>query len=284
VKVRSEVRVRLEVLFTPLHKKAAKGSLPSIGFLSDELVRALDRARKGAKSITIGQNVARAFATAAVDIWSRSVHSFLISCSLTKASPIWASATGYYSSHYSIRAIAHLLGYFQLFRKKCIIVLNVSGGSYSCEIQAKHAADREHRFYWRVVKEHPQFASDLVFTTNESRTDTTEVGHRDRANYSDHVGHIPKFQVVGEDELKQRIAHISQIRFDALPSPRLSSFPDVESVQVVAYHRIVRFRQLLDEGVGVSNRFWSVHRQPSWVGDLMNFQVTAPGGLHAMAN
>ena len=44
------------------------------------------------------------FAMAAVKMWLRAVHSFLISVSLTKASPIWSSVAGYYSSHYSIRA------------------------------------------------------------------------------------------------------------------------------------------------------------------------------------
>lgn len=287
MKIDPDVENRLRVFFGPLQKRAARGSVPRMGFLSKELTQAIDKAGNAGKraiTIAIPQKVAVAFATAAVDIWLRAVHSFLISCALTDASPIWASATGYYSSHYSVRAIAHLLGYFQLFRKKRIVVLDGSGCGYSCQVQSKGAGDREHRFYWRVVKEHRQFASDPLFTANDTGGDATDVGHRDRANYADHLGHLPSFEVIDKDKLKLRIAQISKILFDAPPIPRLGSFPDVESVQVVAYHRIVRFRQLLDEGVGVKNRFWNVHRKPQWVGDMMDFQLTAPGGLQAMAN
>jgi hypothetical protein len=266
---------------------AAKGSVPCMGFLSKELINAIDKAGnagKGTIRIAIPPKVAVAFATAAVDIWLRAVHGFLISCALTGASPIWASATGYYSSHYSVRAIAHLLGYFQLFRKKRIVALNVSGPGYSCQVQSKGAGDREHRFYWRVVKQHPQFASDGLFTQNEAGTEATDVGHRDRANYADHVAQHPNFQVMSLEVLRQRIAYISQIRFDTPPIPRISRFPDIEAVQVVAYHRIVRFRQLLDESIGPKNRFWNVHRQPSWTEGLINFQLTEQGGLQGMAN
>lgn len=282
--VDSDVKKRLRALFTPLHTRAAKGSVPSMGYLSEQLAKAMDKAGTDKTTISIPPKVVVAFATAAVDIWLRSVHSFLISCALTKASPIWASATGYYSSHYSVRAIAHLLGHFQLFRRKRIVVLDVSRSGYACQVQSKGAGDREHRFYWRAVKQHPQFASDPLFTRNETDKDATDVGHRDRANYADHVGQVPNLQVTDLAELKHRISQISQIRFDAPPIPRLAKFPDVEAVQVVAYHRIVRFRQLLDEGVGVQNRFWSVHRQPSWTSGLIDFQLTTPGGLQAVAN
>jgi hypothetical protein len=291
----SDVTKRLQALFQPLHQQAAKGSMPPIGFLSERLSTALDGVGSNVTTIVIKKEVAVAFATAAVDIWLRAVHSFLISCALTEASPIWASTTGYYASHYSVRALAHVLGYFLLFRKTLIVTLDVTGGKYSCHVQSKGAKGREHRFYWRAVKQHPQFASDPFFTQNEpnrtrnkSRADKTDVGndvgHRDRANYADHVGTLPIFQVIELERLKQRVVKISKMPFDAPPIPRPALFPDVASVQIVAYHRIVRFRQLLDEAIGARNRFWSVHRNPSWAKDVIDFQLTEWGGLQGVTN
>lgn len=60
------------------------------------------------------------------------------------------------------------------------------------------------------------------------------------------------------------------------PIPNADSYPDIESVQLIAYHRLVRFRMFLDEILGSSNRFWSVHRKPSWALDYLNFQVIQP--------
>src|SRR6266700_8258347 len=46
-----------------------------------------------AASKDIDAKSASFFATAAVDIWLRGVHSFLVSASLSETSPIWASVT-----------------------------------------------------------------------------------------------------------------------------------------------------------------------------------------------
>ena len=66
------------------------------------------------------------------------------------------------------------------------------------------------------------------------------------------------------------------------PLPRFSKFPDLEYVQVIAYHRIVRFRQLLDEVLGGKNRFWNVHRSPSFSVGYVDFQLVEGGALTPM--
>jgi hypothetical protein len=58
--------------------------------------------------------------------------------------------------------------------------------------------------------------------------------------------------------------------------PRTDDFPDTVSVQFVAYHRIVKFRRLLDEILGSKNRFWKVQRNPHWCPAGMNFSVVDP--------
>jgi len=228
--------------------------------------------------------MAAMFTTAAVEIWMRAVHSFLISASLTGASPIWASAAGYYSSHYSVRAFAHLLGYFQLYRRKRIARLELHAGKFVCYFDPKQATDREHRFYWKVVKQDQHFAADPLFTENDPEVDASDVGHRDRANYADHVCQLPKFRPLDVGSLRERVQFISDITFTVPPLPKRSKFPDVEGVQVVAYHRVVRFRQFLDAVLGGGNRFWTVHRSPSWTDGMIDFQLADQATLSSFYN
>jgi len=215
------------------------------------------------------------FTTAAVDIWMRSVHSFLVSASLTEVSPIWASVAGYYSSHYAVRALAHLLGFFQLFSRKRIARLELGGGNYVCTFNPKKAGEREHRIYWQIVKDDRHFSADPFFTEYNPAIDESDVAHRDRANYADHLSPMfPIFRPLNAETLRSRIDRISEIPFTSPPIPRVSRYPDVESVQIIAYHRLVRFRDLVDSVVGNGNRFWNVHRNPTWARDYMDFQLT----------
>src|SRR4051794_22938270 len=99
----------LVATFGPLIGRGEGHPFPGPRTLTN-LLEHLAPPKNGEKNLD--RDAAACFATAAVDIWLRAVHSFLISASLTESSPIWASISGYYSSHYSVRAIAHLLGYF----------------------------------------------------------------------------------------------------------------------------------------------------------------------------
>src|SRR5258707_1288637 len=101
------LRARIVATFLPLNDVAAVGAFPPPRTLSEDLEKSIPKGKSADANIT--QRSASHFATAAVDIWLRSVHSFLVSASLTETSPMWASVVGYYASHYSVRGLAHLL-------------------------------------------------------------------------------------------------------------------------------------------------------------------------------
>ena len=83
-------------------------------------------------------------------------------------------------------------------------------------------------------------------------------------------------------ELQERVQFISQIEFETPPIPRPDKPRDTDSVQIVAYHRIVKFRQCLDEALGSNNnRFWGVYRNVSWASGVIDFQLVEQGGLRA---
>ncbi len=238
----------------------------------------------GSQTIAVRPQIATSFATASVDMWLRGVHSFLISASLTTASPIWASVSGYYASHYVVRALAHLLGHFLLFKRGRIVQLELTGGKHYCSFARKDRTDREHAIYWKRVKADIHFRDDPFFTNNlpDSGSDTSDVKHRDHANYADSLSrYYPLFRPLNENSMKIRVGAISQIEITDPPIPQIGEFPDLDNVQLIAYHRIVRYRQFVDEIVGPSNRFWQVHRNPSFATSMLNFQITQPTGLAA---
>jgi hypothetical protein len=177
-----------------------------------------------------------------------------------------------------------LLGYFQLFQKKQIVQLEINHGKFLCSFDPKQRSEREHRFYWQKVKQHPYFNTDPLFTTNDSGQEVSDVRHRNLANYADHVFQPFNFRAVDLETLKRRVDFISQITFDAPPIPSLDRFPDIRSVQVVAYHRLVKFRLFLDSILGEGNRFWKVHRNPSWAREIMHFRLTEQGGLVSLGD
>jgi hypothetical protein len=275
------LQVHITRAFAPLSDQAAAVAFPPPGSLSRALKAAMPPGSAGLPTAYTSRAVAKMFTTAAVDIWMRAVHSFLISASLTEVSPIWASVAGYYSSHYAVRSIAHLLGFFQLFSEKRIVQLQFQGGQYLCSFNRKTKLDREHRFYWKVVKLNPLFAADPFFTQNDSLIDDSDVGHRDRANYADHLSQFRVFRPLDAIALKARIERISEIEIKSPPIPRISQCPDVESVQIMSYHRLVRFRDLVDTIIGNSNRFWNVHRNPAWAREFMDFQLTEEATLRS---
>jgi hypothetical protein len=258
--------------FRRLNLQAA-GSFPGAGALSDALNRVAPAKSATPALVPLQQGPAAMFPKAGVDCWMRAVHSFLVSAALTDISPIWASVAGYYSSHYSVRAIAHILGHFQLFRAGQIVQRELSGSQLQCTYSRKNGGDREHRVYWKFVKANSLFASDPLFTENDSSQDPSDAGHRDFANYKDFLQDFPTFHPLDRAQVRQRIQKISSIEFTAPPIPSVSRYPDVESVQVVAYHRLVRFRELLDEILVGDNNFWTVHRNPPWARDLIDYQL-----------
>lgn len=261
-------------MFSGLHRRSAADAIPPPGTLSAKLTRIVEKASGSTSSIDAA--TLAYFATASVEMWHRSVHSFIISASLTRASPLWASVTGYYSSHYATRAFAHLLGYFHLHTKKRILQVEVNGSRYLCHIIKKQGGDREHKFYWKTVKTHSRFAADPFFTGNDESQPRSDSGHRCKANYADHINRFPSFQVLDEVYLKERVEKISSIELSAAPIPKTDSYPDIENVQLMAYHRMVKYRKFVDEVLGGANRFWKVQRCPGWRPVFLDFQIVEP--------
>src|SRR5467141_2465107 len=179
MKIDASLRSRIKADFERLSNVAAKKAFPP----PDSLSQALDKVvPAGSRKVVAKRNVlpatANMFTTAAVNMWMRAVHSFLISASLTSVSPIWASVAGYYSSHYSVRALAHLLGSFRLFTGKRLVRLQFRTGGHVCSFDPK--AGREHEIYWTIVKADQHFSTDPFFTQGNP-----EVAHRDWAQYID---------------------------------------------------------------------------------------------------
>ena len=265
---------QIKLLFRRLNNTQANNAFPSPSTLSLMLNNEVDKAKaSGNMQFHINEQNASYFATAAVEMWQRAVHSFLISASLTKASPIWASVSGYYSSHYTIRAFAHLFGYFLLYRKnKCSIELNASAGSYTCNINTKALDDGEHRFYWKKTKSNNLLSSNSFYTINDRNLSVSDSAHRNKANYHDHLDRFPQFQILDNEVLKQRVNIISSMTLYDAPIPDADNYPDLDSVQVIAYYRLSNFRMILDDIVH-PNRFWDVQRNPSWCPDYLKFQL-----------
>lgn len=275
-----ELQAQIKSAFLPLNKSGAR-TFPSGMSLSLALEQ-LAPSGKASANKTVDPEIAQLFATASVDIWLRALHSLVISASLTASSPIWAAVSGYYASHYAIRALAHALGYFQLYKKKKIVRLKLHRGKYFCVFDPKGGNDREHQLYWKSVKQDPHFVGDPLFTRNDPGSDNSDVGHRERANYADHLYYFPQFHPLDLEETKVKFNFISNISFRTPPIPRISKFPDTEAVQVIAYHRIVKFRRFVDEILGSDSRFWSVHRSPSWASSVVDFQLVEQAGLEAL--
>lgn len=277
IEIPEETRTHVLVLFASLNDASAAHSIPRLGSLSKALAELFPNKEEVQHSI--GPEKAKYFATASVESWHRSIHSLLVSCSLTTTSPIWASVSGYYSSHYAMRALAHLLGYMLLFERKLVICATLERGAHHCHSTKKDGNAREHQFYWKVVKENACFATDPLFTRNADNLDISDSAHRNRANYADHIGKCPTFTPLSAEVVKTRLELISSMEMTDPPIPDRRQFPDVESVQLVAYHRLVRYRKLLDQILGGENRFWNVQRKPPFALGYCDYQVTESQNL-----
>jgi hypothetical protein len=265
---------QIKLLFRRFNKIHANNAFPNPSALSAMLNNEVDKAKaSGNDEFHINEQGASYFATAAVEMWQRAVHSFLISASLTKASPIWSSVSGYYSSHYTIRAFAHLFGYFLLYRKnKCSVELNISAGSYTCKINTKSLDDSEHKFYWKKTKANSLLFDNSFYTINDRNLSISDSAHRNKANYHDHLDRFPQFQILDNETLKQRVNIISTMPLYDAPIPDADVYPDLESVQLIAYYRLANFRMILDDIIR-PNKFWDVQRNPTWCPDYLKFQL-----------
>jgi len=269
---------KIDILFKHLEHRPSVMAFPTHGQLAAELGKLSEKADKtNVDVLPVGPLISSMFATASVEMWLRGVHSFMISSSLTETSPLWASVSGYYASHYCVRGAAHLFGYFQLFTRKRIVGMDIQGGRHYCYFESKGGKDKEHKYYWKLIKTISPFKDNEFFTDNSDGGDVeSDSGHRNVANYCDHINRFPNFQPLNRDELVNRITQLSKISLSSVPIPQKNKYPDVTSVQLIAYHRLIAFRKYLDDTLPSDNAFWKLYRTPAWCSDYLNFQVVEP--------
>ncbi|MEN3331105.1 MAG: hypothetical protein V7641_470 [Blastocatellia bacterium] len=259
--------------FEKLDKPSAKIDFPKPGTLSKEFSALLGSSNTIIASLP--HNKSQMLASASVEMWHRAIHSFLWSVALAETSPLWASVSGYYASHFVMRAFSYSLGIYKSFLKKktCQVVMNK--GQFVLSILAK-SNDGEHAFYWKAIKGHPKFVSDDLFRENSERNEKSDSAHRTFANYTDHVDSFTPIKPPSLEKVKENVEKISRIRRHSVTEPSRDDYPDLQNVQILAFQRIVAFHDFLDERIP-TNRFWRMHRRPSWCKNIMLYQVEDPG-------
>ncbi len=261
----------LELSFEKLNKNTARMDFPEPGTLSNEFSDLLDS--PGGITAVLAHNKCQMLASASVEMWHRAIHSFLWSAALTDASPLWASVSGYYASHFVMRAFAYAMGIYKSFTKRKGIQIVLGQGQFILsEVETK---DGEHPFYWKVVHSHPKFISNPLFRKNSERDKNSDSSHRTFANYTDHVDSFISIKFPQLQEVAEYVEKISQIRLYSVEKASRDDYPDLQNVQILAFQRIVAFHDFLDERVP-TNRFWRTHRRPTWCKDVMLYQVVEP--------
>ena len=262
----------VELAFGKLDKPSARMDFPKPGTLARQLATLVSGSTPAPPTLSHQQSPM--LATAAVEMWHRAIHSFLWSLALTESSPLWASVTGYYASHFVMRAFAHSMGIFKSFTQRTVIQIVVQSGQFVCsQLPAK---DGEHAFYWKAVKGHPKLVSNPLFRENSERCKDSDSAHRTFANYTDHLDSFGPMQFSTLEDVTANVEKISRIRLHSVTEPSRDDYPDLQNVQILAFQRIVAFHDFLDERVSL-NRFWRAHRRPTWCKNVMSFQVADQG-------
>lgn len=262
----------IEVSFGKLDKPSAKMDFPKPGTLSRRFKEILDEG--GTAAPTLSHQHSSMLASAGVEMWHRAIHSFLWSLALTENSPLWASVSGYYASHFVMRAFSHSMGIFKSFTHRKVIQVLMDGGHFVCSLL--EYKDGEHAFYWKAVKGHPKLLSNPLFRENSERNPKSDSSHRTFANYTDHVNSFLTMKFPALNDVAESVEKISRIRLHSVTEPSRDDYPDLQNVQILAFQRIIAFHDFLDERVP-KNRFWRAHRKPSWCKDVMVFQVEDQG-------
>jgi hypothetical protein len=257
---------------------------PEPGTLAKLVNDALDGGQ--AAGPTIPHNRCHLLASASVEMWHRAIHSFLWSVAMTDKSPLWASVTGYYSSHFVMRALAHSLGIYKSFTHKTVFQIARQGGGIVCRCHPKPTKKHgEHQFYWQVVKDHPDFVRDSLFSANAEGgvgprgREKSDYMHRNFANYTDHIDNFSELSFPDVPKITKSIEKIRLSRKNSVELPRRSNYPDHRAIQVLAYQRIVAYREFLDTRVLKTSAFWKAHREPVWARAQMQDYALETEGL-----
>jgi hypothetical protein len=191
---------------------------------------------------------------------AQSYSQLFVVCCQTKSSHLWASVSGYYASHFVMRAFAHSMGLFKSFRTGKTVQVTFENGHPVCtQIETKG----EHPFYWKAVKGHSSLISNPLFRENSERDPNSDSSHRTFANYTDHLDSFVPLAFPSTDEIAMTVERISRIRLHSITEPSRENYPDLQNVQILAFQRIVAFHDFLEDRVP-TNRFWRAHRRPQW--------------------
>jgi hypothetical protein len=263
----------MRYVFLPWRNAAA--NLPPLSMLREQLEGMITPHHNSkAFEVQLTPTQSKYFASASIEIWHRAVHSLLVSTALTRESILWSCISGYYATHYTFRAFAHAMGYFQLFQERWTISLRMESGSLVGTF--RKGRKREHEWYRSVISELPCLNSDPFFAPTE-RGVMIDSTHRDHANYSDHFGLPPNIQNIDREAIRNRMQQLARMEVQTPLEFSFETFPDIGAVQVNAYQRVARFRRFLDETLE-NNRLWDVLRTPGWATYFTDFQFIEPRG------
>ncbi len=198
------------------------------------------------------------FITASIEMWQRAINSLILSIVWSDVSRSWAVVTAYYSSHYMIRAFAHLYGYYSL-NKVATVELSKSRKGFQI---VKGKAHREHEYYWNVVSDQ---LKNRLFGNN------IEQIHRGYASYQDHLDRFKVFNsesIPNSDELKMKIGIIADLPYKPLDDTQI---PDLTTLQCLSYKRICFYRNWFETNFE-SSRYWKSLRTPKWWAGIMVYK------------
>lgn len=147
----------------------------------------------------------------------------------------------------------------------------LQGGQFVCSLLP--ARDRgEHSFYWKAVKDHPSFSKNPLFHQNSERDPFSDCTHRNFSNYTDHINFFGAVEFPDIEDIATAIEKIRRIRRHSVTQPCRDDYPDLFNVQILAYQRIVTYREYMDARIH-GNRFWNAHRDPAWCKGILHFQL-----------
>jgi hypothetical protein len=259
----------LELTFAKWNASSVLNSFPQQNALALKLEEIF--ARPGASNAVFAHTSCRLLASASVEMWHRALHSFLYSVALTENSPIWASVAGYYASHFVMRAFAHSFGFFKSFSARKIVQYTLTGNTFVCTVVDERDSG-EHKFYWKIVKDHPHFSTNPLFRYNSDRDPKSDCAHRNYANYSDHINSFKAVSPWLAARVEESVEKISRIRKHSVTGPSREGYPDLLNVQILAYQRIVTYREYMDDKL-TNNKFWKLHRDPLWCRKPMRYEL-----------
>lgn len=233
-------------------------SIPKPASLSKYL-----RTFKPAFSGLVEINDATLFISAAMEMWQRSINSLILSVAWSDVSRTWGVVTAYYSSHYMIRAFAHLHGYYSLHKEASIeLSKNVKGFQITCGKRRN-----EHEYYWKAV-------SDLKLNEKLFGKNTEQV-HRGFASYQDHLHDFKKLDkksIPNLAEVQMKVATIADLPYNPLDD---SKIPDLTTIQCLSYQRICFYRNWFESKFG-SSKYWKSLRTPQWCASVMSYKTSTP--------